>query len=102
MLHDSRHVYLEPSDRKRMLDSAGRAPAPGGILLYLGVTDIQEEPELGIDPKIFAHADKVVADIEGLLIERSEEGLRMIDYGDGTGETEMTGVMVIARKQSLQ
>ena len=102
MLHDSRHIHLETEDRKRMLDSAAKALAPGGILLYLGVTDIQEEPEHGIDPKIFAHADEVVADIKWLIIERSEEAPRMIDYGDGTGETEMTGVTVKARKQSLQ
>ena len=93
-------IHVEATERKRLLDHVTKALAPNGVLLYLGITDVKEDPGHGIDPGIFAHADEIVADINGLVVIKSGEKLRYIDLGDGEGETEVTGVVVIARKES--
>jgi len=90
------YIHLEPADRKNVLVRASKSLRPGGMLLYLGITNVQEAQGETGDCRIFPGPDEIAADMQGLVIERAGENRRIVHYGEG--ETEMTGVTVAARK----
>lgn len=76
-------VHLPADDRRRLLRQAAAALAPGGIVLVVGYdTTHATEGEGGPrDPLILFSPDDIVADLDGLEIERAER-LRVGDAVD--------------------
>ena len=66
-------VHLAPPERRRLLRSAIATLNPGGTVLVVGYhpTDAPTGPEGGGPPNRYSPAD-IVADLEGLRIERAE------------------------------
>jgi len=67
-------VHLPPADRRRLLGLAAAALAPGGIVLVVGydvshATEGQGGPR---DPAILFSPEDIVADLDGLVVERAE------------------------------
>ena len=76
-------VHLPADDRRRLLRQAAAALAPGGIVLVVGYDSTHAtEGEGGPrDPLILFSPDDIVADLDGLEIERAER-LRVGDAVD--------------------
>ncbi|HEX3621998.1 MAG TPA: class I SAM-dependent methyltransferase [Acidimicrobiales bacterium] len=76
-------VHLPAEPRRRLLRAAAAALAPGGAVLVVGydtthATEGQGGPR---DPAILFSADDIVADLDGLVVERAER-LRVGDAVD--------------------
>lgn len=93
-------IHLPAEDRKVMLKNCARALAPGGKLLYIGLTNESFDLE-GIDPAIFAEAAIVTDDIKtetDLEVLVSQQAERPIDVGDGNPPQPKMGVTILAEK----
>ncbi len=67
-------IHLAPPERRRLLRAAADLLAPGGIVLVAGYhTDQATRDEGGFrDPARLFTAEEIVADLEGLRVERAE------------------------------
>eukprot|EP00041_Stephanoeca_diplocostata_P003552 m.35669 g.35669 ORF g.35669 m.35669 type:complete len:209 (+) comp14425_c0_seq1:101-727(+) len=93
-------IHLPAEDRKTMLKNCARSLAPGGKLLYIGLTN-ETFDFGGIDPAIFADAATVTHDIKvetDLEIVESKQAERLIDVGDGEPPKQKMGVTILAAK----
>ena len=88
------YIHLPREQRQQLMANVARALAPGGMLLYMGITDI-EAPE-GMEKGLFAPLQTVVAAISDLRVVFAEEKKREIDMAEDPFEA--MGVTVIAKK----
>ena len=66
-------IHLPAPDRRRLLRSAAAALAPGGMVLVVGYDTTHVGQEGGPqDPAVRFGPEDIVADLEGLRIERAE------------------------------
>lgn len=74
-------IHLPAGPRRRLLRAAAAALAPGGVTLVVGydTTNAAKGEGAGVrDPALLFSPDDIVADLEGLRIERAER----LDLGD--------------------
>ncbi|CAM2070749.1 Class I SAM-dependent methyltransferase [Sulfidibacter corallicola] len=89
-------IHLPPEQRRRMLAHASEMLAPGGTMIYIGITEV-DMSEHGIAPEVFASMEAVVTDLPAdLKPVRTEQKPRTVEY-NGT-EHPHIGVTVTARK----
>lgn len=76
-------VHLHPLERRRLLRSAAATLVPGGLVLVVGydTTNLQEGEGGPRDPAVLFSPEDIVADLDGLRIERAEK-LRVGDAID--------------------
>ena len=74
-------VHLRPPERRRLLQLAAGSLAPGGIALVVGYDSTHATQGQGgpRDPAVLFTPEDLVADLEGLRVERAER----INVGDG-------------------
>ena len=87
-------MHLLPGERTKMLANASAALAPGGILLYNGIS--RTTTEVDIPKELLSTVDEIVADLPGLEIERAEVIPRTIAYPGA--EFRVDGLIVRARR----
>jgi SAM-dependent methyltransferase len=87
-------IHLLPDDRTRMLSNAAAALAPGGTLLYNGIS--RTTTEVDIPGELLSTVDEIVDDLQGLVIERAEVIARTIAYPGA--EFQADGLIVRARR----
>jgi 2-polyprenyl-3-methyl-5-hydroxy-6-metoxy-1,4-benzoquinol methylase len=72
-------IHLPAPERRRLLRAAAATLAPGGMVLVVGYHTDQAAREGGFrDPALLFGPDDIVADLEGLRIERAER----LEVGD--------------------
>ena len=94
------YLHLPADQRRRVLRHAREALAPGATLLVVGhdstnLTDGYGGPQ---DPAVLYGPEDLVADLEGLVIERAERVTRDVSTEDG--ERSAVDVLVRARRGS--
>ena len=92
------YLQLPSADRRRALEGAARALAPGGTILVVGhdstnLTDGYGGPK---DPTVLYGPEDLVGDLAGLEVVRAERVRRTVNT-DG-GEAEAIDALVRARK----
>jgi len=87
-------MHLLPTERTKMLANASASLAPGGILLYNGIS--RTTSEVDIPKELLPNVDEIVADLSDLEIERAEVIPRMIAYPGA--EFQADGLLVRARR----
>jgi SAM-dependent methyltransferase len=94
------YLHLPGAERRRVLECAAEAVAPGGTLLVLG-HDLENlnggwgGPK---DPRVLFTPDDVVADLSGLEVEKAERVLRPVETDEG--EVDAIDALVRARRRS--
>ena len=79
-------IHVRPEERKKLLALASSALAPGGTLLYIGISRSGDAPEADIPGELLAVPSDVAADLPDLEIERTEMQNRTIGYPGGSFE----------------
>lgn len=92
------YLHLAADERRRILERAARALAPGGTLLVIGhdLKNLTEGYGGPRDPRVLFTATDIEQDLRGLTIERSERVLRPTTV-DGE-EVNAIDVLVRARR----
>jgi len=77
-------LQIPASERTLVLERAAKALAPGGTLLVLGhdTTNLTDGVGGPSDPSVLYTPDELVADLDGLEIERAERLLRDVEDAD--------------------
>lgn len=82
------YLHLPADQRHRVMDRARRALAPGGTILVVGHDSTNLTAGYGgpQDPALLYEPDDLVADLDGLTIERAERVTRRVatDHGERT------------------
>lgn len=90
------YIHLPAPQRAHMLQQAGAMLAPGGTMIYIGITNVPA-PNDQVPAEIFAPLSEVVADLPAnLQAVRTEEKEHKVTY-DGQ-EHQHTGVLVVAKR----
>jgi SAM-dependent methyltransferase len=92
-------VHLPPHERRALLERAGRAVAPGGVLLLVGhdSTNIGTGAPGPTNPTLLYAPQDIVSELHGLEAERTERVRRRVVLEDGR-EVEAIDALVQARR----
>jgi SAM-dependent methyltransferase len=92
------YLHIPADQRRRVLERAAAAVAPGGTFVFVGhdVTNMTEGVGGPSDPRILCTPEEIAAELPGLEIEKAERVLRDVD-GE---ERDAIDALVRARRLS--
>jgi SAM-dependent methyltransferase len=92
------YLHIPADQRRRVLERAAAAVAPGGTFIFVGhdLTNMTEGVGGPSDPQILCTPEEIAAELPGLEIERAERVLRDVD-GE---ERDAIDALVRARRVS--
>ena len=90
------YIHVRPEERGKMLGMAAGALLPGGTLLYNAISRSGAGPEPEFPKPLLSIPEEVIADLDGLDIEKADVATRTIECSGGSFEGN--GMVVRARR----
>ena len=90
------YIHVRPEERTKILSVAAAALAPHGTLLYNAISRSGDGPAPDFPRPLLSTPEEVIADLQGLEIEKAEVATRTIECSEGSFEGN--GMIVRARR----